>query len=178
MAIHGTLVLQSCERLRLALESFEPEKDQESFVRDYGTGNAMPDPPQFVNLSSVPLLLASKVTSRPAQFTRITQRTNRHATAPPTQPEDGPLVNMVGVGSGNHPPNRNDTISGRGTDLSRAGTRRQVLPTTNGTSNDPINGVSPSSSPQYAYGGGGYRSVSPGSMTTLTHRSNGGSIWY
>ena len=35
--------LQSCERLRLALESFEPEKDQEGFVRYYGTGNAMPN---------------------------------------------------------------------------------------------------------------------------------------
>src|ERR1700733_13127151 len=103
MATHGGYGLQSCERLRLALESFEPEKDHESFVRDYGTGNAMPDPPQFVNYSSAegaPLTSsASKVTSRPAQFSRVTQRINRLATAAPPQPqpEDEPVVNTAGV---------------------------------------------------------------------------------
>src|SRR6266852_3618054 len=154
MAIHGGYGLQSCERLRLALESFEPEKDHESFVRDYGTGNAMPDPPQFVNYSSAegaPLTSsASKVTSRPAQFTRVTQRINRLATAaaaPPPQPEDEPVVNTAGVGSGNRPPNPNDNIPARGT-LSRSSTRRQA-PQTNGNciTNGPVNGVSPSSSP-------------------------------
>ena len=90
MAIYAGL--QSCERLRLSLESFEPEKDQEGFVRDYGTGNAMPDLPQFVNYSSekgAPLTSsASKVTSRPAQFTRVTQRISRDAAAPQPQPDD------------------------------------------------------------------------------------------
>jgi hypothetical protein len=33
--------LQSCERVRLALESFEPERDQHNFVRDYGIGNVI-----------------------------------------------------------------------------------------------------------------------------------------
>jgi hypothetical protein len=84
--------LQSCERLRLALESFKPEKDQEGFVRDYGTGNAMPDFPQFVNYSSAEgapfTFSASKVTSRPAQFTRVTQRFSRVAAAPQPQPDD------------------------------------------------------------------------------------------
>ena len=153
MAIHGGHGLQSCERLRLALESFEPEKDHESFVRDYGTGNAMPDPPQFVNYSSAdgaPLTSsASKVTSRPAQFTRVTQRINRlSTTAPPPQPEDEPVVNTAGVGSGNRPPNTNDNTPARGTNLSRSSTRRQAPPTNgNSTTNGPVNGVSPSSSP-------------------------------
>jgi hypothetical protein len=154
MAIHGGYGLQSCERLRLALESFEPEKDHESFVRDYGTGNAMPDPPHFVNYSSaegVPLTSsASKVTSRPAQFARVTQRINRLATAAPPQPqpEDEPVVNTAGVGSGNRPPNPNDNTLARGPTLSRSSTRRQAPPTNgNSTTNGPINGFSPSSSP-------------------------------
>ena len=152
MPIRGGHDLQSCERLRLALESFEPEKDHENFVRDYGTGNAMPDPPQFVNYSSAegaPLTSsASKVTSRPAQFSRVTQRINRIATAAPQQPqpEDEPVVNTAGVGSGNRPPNPNDNTLARG--LSRSSTRRQAPPTNgNNTTNGPVNGVSPSSSP-------------------------------
>lgn len=156
MAIHGGHGVQSCERLRLALESFEPEKDHEGFVRDYGTGNAMPDPPQFVNYSSaegVPLTSsASKVTSRPAQFSRVTQRINRIATAvppqPQPQPEDEPVVNTAGVGSGNRPPNPNDNTLARGTTLSRSSTRRQAPPTNgNSTTNGHVNGVSPGSSP-------------------------------
>jgi hypothetical protein len=152
MATHG---LQSCERLRLALESFEPEKDQECFVRGYGTGNAMPDPPHFVNYSSAEGALtssASKVTSRPAQFTRVTQRINRLSTAAPPQQqpqhEDEPVVNTAGVGSGNRPPNPNDAMLARGGNLSRSSTRRQAPPTNgSSTTNGPINGVSPSSSP-------------------------------
>ncbi|KAI0253720.1 hypothetical protein BJV78DRAFT_1372182 [Lactifluus subvellereus] len=129
---------ESCERLRLALESFEPEKDQENFVRDYGTGNAMPDPPQFVNYSSAegaPLTSsASKFTSRPAQFTRTTQRMARIASAPP-QPDDEPFVNTAGVGAGNRAPFE--------------GQHTPQPPPTNGNSNAnaPTNGFSSGSSP-------------------------------
>jgi hypothetical protein len=113
----------------------------------------MPDPPQFVNYSSAegaPLTSsASKVTSRPAQFSRVTQRINRIATAAPPQPpqpEDEPIVNTAGVGSGNRPPNVNENTLARG--LSRSSTRRHAPPTNgNITTNGPINGVSPSSSP-------------------------------
>ncbi|KAF8339352.1 SH3 domain-containing protein [Amanita rubescens] len=38
---------ESCEKMRLALELLEPDRDMENFVRDYGTGNQIPDPPQF-----------------------------------------------------------------------------------------------------------------------------------
>lgn len=111
----------------------------------------MPDPPPFVNYSSAdgaPLpSSASKITSRPAQFSRVSQRINR---VPPTQPQpdDEPLVNTAGVGSANRAPNPNDTMPARGANLSRSSTRRHA-PTTNGNniSNGPINGISSSSSP-------------------------------
>ena len=109
----------------------------------------MPDPPQFVSYSSTdgaPLpSSASKVTSRPAQFSRISQRVNRPPNVPP-QPDDEPLVNTAGVGSGNRPPNPNENPPVRAANLSRASTRRQA-PTANGNANGPINGISPSSSP-------------------------------
>jgi len=109
----------------------------------------MADPPQFVNYSSadgVPLTSsASKVTSRPAQFSRTSQRVNRLSNVQP-QPDDEPLVNTAGVGSGNRPPHPNENLPARGANLSRASTRRQA-PTANGNSNGPINGISPSSSP-------------------------------
>ena len=144
--------LQSCERLRLALESFEPEKDQENFVRDYGTGNAMPDPPQFVNYSSAdgaPLTSSAlKFTSRPAQFTRTTQRTNRQSSAPPQQPDDEPFVNTAGVGAGNRAVNPNDPTFTHPISLSRTSTRRNPPPTNgNSNANAPTNGFSSSSSP-------------------------------
>jgi hypothetical protein len=145
------IVSQSCERLRLALESFEPEKDQENFVRDYGTGSAMPDPPHFVNYSSaegVPLTSsASKLTSRPAQFARSSQRVNRLPSAPPQSEDEQPPVNMVGVGAGNRTSGPPDPVPIRTTNLSRASTRRNA-PQTNGNSNaNGANGFSPGSSP-------------------------------
>jgi hypothetical protein len=111
----------------------------------------MPDPPPFVNYSSAdgaPLTSsASKITSRPAQFTRSSQRVNRPSATQP-QPDDEPLVNTAGVGSANRASNPNDTMLPRGTTLSRSSTRRHA-PTTNGSNNlnGPINGISPSSSP-------------------------------
>ncbi|KAI0061922.1 hypothetical protein BV25DRAFT_1856814 [Artomyces pyxidatus] len=95
---------ESCERLRLSLEQFEPEKDQENFVRDYGTGSVIPDPPKFVNYSpseGVPLpSSSSKPTTRPAQFTRSSQRVNRLPSAQPPPQDEEPLVNTAGVGAG------------------------------------------------------------------------------
>jgi len=115
----------------------------------------MPDPPPFVNYSSAEGALtssASKITSRPAQFTRATQRVNRLPPAPPPA-DDEPFVNTAGVGSGNRAPNPSEPAPIRGANLSRASTRRNANPpapvTTNGNANAnaPINGFSPSSSP-------------------------------
>jgi len=94
---------ESCEKIRVALEQFEPDKDMENFVRDYGTGNAVPDPPTFVNYANPNAVPASssRPTSRPANFARQTTRTaSRQASIPPPEEEPpAPAVNMAGVGS-------------------------------------------------------------------------------
>lgn len=95
---------QSCEKVRVALEQFEPEKDMENFVRDYGTGNAMQDPPQFVNYANPDAIPASssRPTSRPAHFVRSSNRSNqpRQEFNPPPEEESQPNNNVAGVGSG------------------------------------------------------------------------------
>ena len=95
---------QSCEKIRVALEQFEPEKDMENFVRDYSTGNAMPDPPQFVNYANPDAIPASssRPTSRPANFVRSSNRTNqpRPDFIPPPEEEPNPNSNVAGLGSG------------------------------------------------------------------------------
>ena len=40
---------QSCEKIRLSLESCEVEKDITSFIQDRGTGQEIPDPPKYIN---------------------------------------------------------------------------------------------------------------------------------
>ncbi|ERS99054.1 SH3 domain protein [Sporothrix schenckii 1099-18] len=39
----------SCEKIRLALEKLEVEKDIASFIRERGTGQEIPDPPKYIN---------------------------------------------------------------------------------------------------------------------------------
>ncbi|KAH0563378.1 hypothetical protein GP486_002052 [Trichoglossum hirsutum] len=39
----------SCEKIRLALENCEVEKDISSFIRERGTGQEIPDPPKYIN---------------------------------------------------------------------------------------------------------------------------------
>lgn len=39
----------SCEKIRLALEKLEVEKDIAGFIRDRGTGQEIPDPPKYIN---------------------------------------------------------------------------------------------------------------------------------
>ncbi|KAI0031970.1 hypothetical protein K488DRAFT_50908 [Vararia minispora EC-137] len=94
---------ESCEHIRVALEQFEPEKDQENFIASYGTGNQMPDPPQFVNYSQESSLpsVSARPTTRPAQFARTSVRVNRLPSAAPPPQDEEPPVNMVGVGAGN-----------------------------------------------------------------------------
>lgn len=95
---------QSCEKIRVALEGFEPEKDMENFVRDYSTGNSMPDPPQFVNYANPDAIPASssRPTSRPANFVRSSNRSNqpRSDFIPPPEEEPSPSDNVAGLGSG------------------------------------------------------------------------------
>lgn len=41
--------LQSCEKIRVSLESCEVEKDIISFIQEKGTGQEIPDPPKYIN---------------------------------------------------------------------------------------------------------------------------------
>ena len=63
---------ESAERTRTALEQAEPAIDLKVFVRHSGTGNAIPDPPAFVDyaLGGAP----PKPTFRTAKFIRSTTR--------------------------------------------------------------------------------------------------------
>lgn len=90
---------ESCEKMRLSLEQMEPEKDIEYFVHNYGTGDAMPDPPAFINYNTVEAVPSgsSRPTSRPAEFTRSTQRSVLPRQPPP--PPEEPFVNTAGVGA-------------------------------------------------------------------------------
>ncbi|KAK2463086.1 hypothetical protein APHAL10511_004741 [Amanita phalloides] len=91
---------ESCEKIRLALELLEPDRDMENFVRDYGTGNQIPDPPQFINYNTPDAIpsSSSKPTARPAQFMRTSQRElPRQAPAPV---DDEPIINTAGIGAG------------------------------------------------------------------------------
>lgn len=91
---------ESCEKIRLALEQMEPEKDMENFVRDYSTGNQIPDPPAFINYNTPDAIpsSSSRPTTRPAQFSRSSQREvlPRQSSVPPSEPE----VNTAGIGAG------------------------------------------------------------------------------
>ncbi|WVQ70350.1 uncharacterized protein L199_008577 [Kwoniella botswanensis] len=68
----------SCERIREKLEQFEPQNDMLNFVKGWGTGDMIPDPPRFINYNageSYP----TQPTFHVSQFQRISAR-------PPMQP--------------------------------------------------------------------------------------------
>ena len=73
----------------------------EGFVRDYGTGNLIPDPPAFVNYQTPDAIpsASTRPTTRPAQFTRSTTREiPLRQNSPPV--DDEPVTNTAGVGAG------------------------------------------------------------------------------
>ena len=43
--------IQSCEKIRVALEDFEVDKDIAIFIKERGTGGDIPEPPKFINFS-------------------------------------------------------------------------------------------------------------------------------
>ncbi|CAK5266131.1 unnamed protein product [Mycena citricolor] len=107
-AVSSVCVLddESCEHIRLTLEEMEPEKDQENFVRNYGTGNQIPDPPIFVNFTDPNAIpsASARHTFRIASFERSTQRvpTEDYASQPAPQPDPAEIVttNIAGRGAG------------------------------------------------------------------------------
>ncbi|KAF9529754.1 hypothetical protein CPB83DRAFT_811862 [Crepidotus variabilis] len=66
---------QSCERIRTALDQLEPEKDVENFVNEYGTGNTLSEPADFLpsSGSNEPDLPGSPIV-RLVQYSRISKR--------------------------------------------------------------------------------------------------------
>ncbi|THH29544.1 hypothetical protein EUX98_g4650 [Antrodiella citrinella] len=126
---------ESCEKLRLSLEQLEPEKDMENFVRDYGTGNAIPDPLPFINFASPDAVPPSSQqnTSHPANFERISQRPRPGGMLPPPQPEEDPssVINTAGVGAGGgrRPDDQQIQVAnGNSRSQSRASARQSLPP--------------------------------------------------
>ena len=118
----------------------ELEKEMEGFVRDYGTGNLIPDPPAFVNYQTPDAIpsASARPTSRPAQFTRSTTR-EIPIQQDSTPVDDEPVTNTAGVGAGGGLRRTDTHIQRESVDLSRQLTRSsqhppQQGPYTNGTS--------------------------------------------
>ncbi|KJA28834.1 hypothetical protein HYPSUDRAFT_621926 [Hypholoma sublateritium FD-334 SS-4] len=122
---------ESCEKIRVALELMEPEKDMESFVIEYGTGNEIPDPPHFVNYQAADAIpsASARPTSRPAHFRRETSREiPLRQNTMPQEPE--PIINAAGVGAGGgQGKKRADSYASDVSDnLSRQPTRNAIAP--------------------------------------------------
>ncbi|KAI6043491.1 hypothetical protein EDC04DRAFT_710864 [Pisolithus marmoratus] len=130
---------ESCEKMRLALEQMEPDKEMDNFVRDYGTGSAIPEPPTFIDYANTdaPPVNHNRIMTRPAAFARVTQRVLKSM---PAQEEETPFdtgANHAGIGAGGGPPTRGAPTEA---DLSRSATHRSQKSQANG-----INGhMSPS----------------------------------
>jgi hypothetical protein len=65
----------SCEKIRLALENCEVEKDISTFIKTCGTGQEIPDPPRYINFARDDIDNASEVSEDDysvAQFSRTT----------------------------------------------------------------------------------------------------------
>ncbi|KAJ3904265.1 SH3 domain-containing protein [Lentinula edodes] len=93
---------ESCEKVRVALEGMDSEKEMENFVRDYGTGPQIPAPPAFFTYNSPEAASASVARTKPANFVRSSQRTSplRMPQPIPPEEEDEPPVNTAGRGAG------------------------------------------------------------------------------
>ena len=125
----------------------------ENFVRDYGTGNAIPETPLFVNYANTdaPPVSLTRVATRPSNFTRSTQRANRSSSLPQ---DDEPFddTNRAGVGAGGSGVPSRDAAP-----LSRSATQKST--TSPRSQANGVNGhVSPSREPQRRH------SVAPASV--------------
>ncbi|KAH8110552.1 hypothetical protein DFH11DRAFT_1514214 [Phellopilus nigrolimitatus] len=125
---------ESCEKIRIALEQLEPERDMENFVRDYGTGNEIPDPPRFISYTNPEAAMAASQQQAP-RYAHYPRSSSRHLSmteamrAPP--PEEEPAgPGMAGFGAGGSG-NRNG-------DLERANT---TGPQSRPPSASPVNGI-------------------------------------
>ncbi|RMD40851.1 hypothetical protein DV735_g4267, partial [Chaetothyriales sp. CBS 134920] len=86
----------SCEKIRLALEKCEVEKDISSFIMMSGTGQEIPDPPKFINFCRGDLDTASETSDGEytvAQFARTTNPAFRSAS--PAMAHAAPVQSSV-----------------------------------------------------------------------------------
>lgn len=127
----------------------DTERDMENFVRDYGTGNAIYDPPQFVNYASPDAVppASQRPSSRPAKFSRIVQRQGPPTTQfPEEEPQPDPEpINITGVGAGGGH-RRAESISdpqqtGRARSHSRASNRQSYIHPPEQTNGHAANGT-------------------------------------
>lgn len=135
-----TTDIQSCERIRENLEHFEPMKDMIHFVRGWGTGDQIPDPPRFIDYSRGEY--QAEPTSHAARFKRLTSKppmpmTPRQMDGTESEPEDvapsvaTPVVTAAVISS-----------NGPGADNATDGIERLTL-TDNGPQPRPESGVTP-----------------------------------
>nr|XP_018264103.1 septation protein imp2 [Kwoniella dejecticola CBS 10117]OBR86261.1 septation protein imp2 [Kwoniella dejecticola CBS 10117] len=82
----------SCERIREKLEQFEPQNDMLNFVKGWGTGDMIPDPPRFINYNA-----GESYPTQPAYHVSRFQRLSSRPPMPPSmaqqaasQPEPEP----------------------------------------------------------------------------------------
>jgi hypothetical protein len=84
----------SCEKVRLALEKCEVEKDISGFIKLCGTGQEIPDPPKYINFCRGDVDSASEVSGDDdytvAQFARTTNPAFRSHSPMPATVQDEP----------------------------------------------------------------------------------------
>ncbi|KAF9519357.1 hypothetical protein BS47DRAFT_1482065 [Hydnum rufescens UP504] len=95
---------ESCEKVRVTLEQLEPERDMENFVREYGTGPSIPEPPRFHSFEKSGDTQPRPQT-RPSAFSRSSSRPNLPrsgtlVTSPVQIEEELPATNVAGLGAG------------------------------------------------------------------------------
>ncbi|KLO09702.1 hypothetical protein SCHPADRAFT_922307 [Schizopora paradoxa] len=96
---------ESCEKIRLALEQLEPERDMENFVRDYGTGNEVSEPPRFFSYTN-PESSSSSSSRQATKYAHFPRASQRQFPPPPARPppEEEPLdAGNAGIGAGDRP---------------------------------------------------------------------------
>lgn len=120
----------------------------ENFVRDYGTGNMIPETPMFVNYANTdaPPVSSARVAMRPSNFARSTQRANR-STALLQDDEPYDDMNHAGVGAGGSgAPSRSTTTDAA--PLSRSATQKSTTTSPRSQANGVNGHASPSREPQ------------------------------
>ncbi|EJD08179.1 uncharacterized protein FOMMEDRAFT_116643 [Fomitiporia mediterranea MF3/22] len=127
---------ESCEKIRLSLEQLEPDRDMENFVRDYGTGNEVPDPPKFISYSDpdAAIVASSRQAPRYASYPRVSNRHLSMGEVLRAMPQDQEPTDagMAGFGAGG-------SGTGRNGDLERSNTT--ATQSRSIASSSPVNGT-------------------------------------